>query len=103
MGALQDAERRAADRESICCRVRELIVTELALDLLPEWIDNDQPLFGRGLELDSLDAIDVLIAIEDAFGVELAEDDPATFGSVNALVDQVLARTVPVDLHDAQH
>ncbi len=88
---LEETARFAAERETVCSSIRVLLVSELGFDVDPDWIDNDQPLFGRGLELDSLDAIELLIAVEDAFGVELDEQDPSIFGSVNALADRVVS------------
>ena len=52
-------------------RLKEILIDSLMLDIDKELIMNDQPLFGRGLELDSIDALELSIGISTTFGVEL--------------------------------
>ena len=54
-------------------------------------IGDDQPLFGRGLELDSIDTLELAMAVEEEFGVVITDDDTDTLLSLNRLVDHVLA------------
>jgi len=56
----------------------------------PEHIGDDQPLFGRGLELDSLDTLEIVVMFEEHLGVTISDDDRSAFGSVNRLVDFVV-------------
>jgi acyl carrier protein len=61
-----------------------------ALDLRskqPSDIADDLPLFGDGLKLDSLDALQLAVALEERFGVEVPEGDEGrrVFASVNAI------------------
>lgn len=60
------------------------------LEIDKDLIMNDQPLFGRGLELDSIDALELSIGISTTFGVELNDDDMAVLSSVNKLADFVI-------------
>ena len=54
----------------------ELIVTALNLeDIAPEAIDPEQPLFGSGLGLDSIDALELALAISKRYGFQLRSDD----------------------------
>jgi len=57
-------------------------------------IDDGAPLFGEGLGLDSLDALQLAMAIEERFGVAVPEGDAgrAVFASVNAIAE-FLARS----------
>ena len=57
-----------------------------------EDIDPDAGLFGTGLGLDSLDALEVLIALDVDLGIKLEGDDPMKLGlrSVNGVVDAVM-------------
>lgn len=75
--------------------LKGLIVESLMLDhVTPEGIDSDAPLFGSGLGLDSIDALELAMAIERRYGVKLRADDPNTraiFGSVRALAAHVRA------------
>ena len=57
----------------------------------PEVIDPDQPLFGRGLELDSLDTLEIVSLIDEEYDIAL-DDTPDAFGSISKIVDQILAK-----------
>lgn len=80
---------RVEARQRLCRRIKEVITERMELDIDPEWITDDQPIFGRGMELDSLDAIEVVVGIESVFKVSLIDDEMSTFGSVNALADHL--------------
>ena len=57
-------------------RLKTLIVETLALeDVPPESIETDAPLFGEGLGLDSIDALELALAIHTEFGVRTQEND----------------------------
>lgn len=65
-----------------------------ALDLRskqPSDIGDDLPLFGEGLKLDSLDALQLAVALEERFGVEIPEGEEGrrVFASVSAIADFV--------------
>ncbi|HQP33593.1 MAG TPA: phosphopantetheine-binding protein [Polyangiaceae bacterium] len=56
--------------------IKEIIVRELNLqDVRPEDIDEQAPLFGEGLGLDSLDALQLAMAIEENFGIKIPEGE----------------------------
>ena len=75
--------------------MKRLIVESLMLDnVRPEEIDAAAPLFGTGLGLDSIDALELAMAIERRFGVKLRADDEnnrAIFASVRTLAAHVAA------------
>jgi acyl carrier protein len=55
--------------------LKELIVTTLRLeDIRPQDIDSDQPLFNDGLGLDSIDGLELGIAISKTYKIELSRD-----------------------------
>ena len=83
-----EALERATERQAKCRRVKEMIVERLELPVDPGWITDDQALIGRGLELDSVDTLELMIGIEAEFGVALMDDEVAAFGSVSRLVDR---------------
>mgnify|MGYP000314298009 CR=1 FL=1 len=58
-----DLRARIAHREAVLGRVKTMLITSLKLDLEPEHIDPDTPLFGAGLGLDSVDAVEVVVAL----------------------------------------
>jgi acyl carrier protein len=70
-------------------KLKELMVAELNLEgRSPADIDDAAPLFGEGLGLDSLDALQLAMTIEEHFGVTIPEGPEARpiFASVNAIV-----------------
>jgi acyl carrier protein len=70
-----------------------LLIEELDLrDHTEDSIADDAPLFGDGLGLDSLDALQLAVAVEERYGVEIPEDDSAKaiFGSVAALAQHII-------------
>lgn len=76
--------------------LKELMVAELNLEgKKPDDIDDAAPLFGEGLGLDSLDALQLAMSIEERFGVRVPEGDEARpiFASVNAIVDHIVRTT----------
>jgi acyl carrier protein len=82
---------RECDRE-----LAQLLIQTLSLDdLALEDIDPDQPLFGDssgGWGLDSIDALEIALAIQQRYGVELRAEDEATkkaFTSLSALSNHV--------------
>ncbi|NOY92092.1 MAG: acyl carrier protein [Deltaproteobacteria bacterium] len=70
-------------------RLKALIVEALMLeDVKPEEIESEAPLFVEGLGLDSIDALELAIAIDKEFGVRIKPDDERTrevFASVRSL------------------
>lgn len=56
--------------------VAELIVTALNLEMSADQIEPDERLFGDGLGLDSIDALELSLEIEKRYGYQLRSDDP---------------------------
>ena len=83
-------------REEIESRLKETIVASLDLeDLSPGDIQTDVPLFGEGLGLDSIDALELGMAVKKAFGVTFSSDaaeNRKVFYSVKTLADYVEAQ-----------
>jgi acyl carrier protein len=53
----------------------ELIVTTLNLETRPSEIDPDAPLYGAGLGLDSIDILEIALAVSKTYGIRLRSDD----------------------------
>ena len=81
----------AEERGELCKNLREMLVEQLCLETDPEFLTNDQPLFGRGLELDSIDSLELAVGIYDRFHVTINDGETNAFSSVNALADYVMA------------
>ena len=74
-------------------KLKQLIIMRLKLvDLTPEMIETDAPLFGEGLGLDSIDALELVLALEKEFGVVIpdAEVGRKVFQSVMTMAQYVL-------------
>ena len=69
--------------------IKQLIITTMSLeDIAVDDIDTDAPLFGEGLGLDSIDALELGLALQKRYGVTLAADSQEArehFASVRAL------------------
>ncbi|MBF6023367.1 phosphopantetheine-binding protein [Lysobacter niastensis] len=76
--------------------IKELIISSLSLeDIGPDDIDAKAPLFGDGLGLDSIDALELGLALQKRYGVTLSADSQETrqhFASVDALASFVAAQ-----------
>lgn len=68
-------------------RIKQVIVERLNLQVAPNEIKDDQPLFGEGLGLDSIDALELVVGIEQAFGVKIEDEavGAKALGSVDNL------------------
>ena len=79
---------------SLHAELKKLIVETLALeDTTPDEIDTDAPLFGDGLGLDSIDALEIAMVLEERYGVTLDDDPEANqqiFESVRTLTAFVI-------------
>ena len=76
--------------------IKALIISSLALeDVTPDDIDTEAPLFVNGLGLDSIDALELGLALQKRYGVSLSaesEEVRAHFASVKALAAFVTAQ-----------
>jgi len=85
---------RALSAEEL--ELARLVVGTLNIeDVRPEEIDPEAPLYGEGLGLDSIDILEMSLAISKAYGVQLRSDDPDNeriFRSLRSLAAHVQAR-----------
>ena len=82
----------AMDSSLLRSQIKRLLVAELNLKGRdPESIEDDAPLFAGGLGLDSLDALQLAMSIEEKLGVTIPESDEARaiFRSVRTIADYV--------------
>ena len=74
--------------------LKQSIIKQLNLEELEvEDIDNNEPLFGEGLGLDSIDALELIVLLEKDYGIKL--NDPAQgkeiFASINTMAEYIEA------------
>ena len=77
-------------------RIKRLIVESLNLEgMKPEMIEDEAPLFGEGLGLDSVDALELVVALEKEFGIKIKSQELGreVFSSVSSLSEFIEART----------
>lgn len=75
--------------------LKEMLIRELKLvDVKPEDIKDEDPLFGEGLGLDSLDAVEVVVLLQKNYGIEVKgmENNREVFSSIKALADFVRSK-----------
>jgi len=72
--------------------VKELLATGLRLELAPSDIPDESPIFGDGLGLDSIDALELVVLVEEKFHVSIPDEEVGrqAFASVSALVQFIL-------------
>jgi len=79
-------------REAILDRVRRMLRDAMKLRIEPEAIDPDAPLFGTGLGMDSVDAIELVVQLDTVFGLTLAGSPHVSskLRTVNTIVDAIM-------------
>ena len=76
-------------------QIKQMLVKNLMLQITPEQIGDDLPLFGPdGLGLDSIDALELVVSMEKTFGVGVPSSDVAgkVLRTVNTIHDYILEK-----------
>ena len=81
---------------SLELELKNLIITSLDLeDVAPDDIDNNAPLFGDGLGLDSIDALELGLAISKKYGIKIDAENETTrnhFASITNLANFIKSK-----------
>lgn len=78
--------------EQLMTELKQSVINHLKLqDVKPEQIDNDAPLFGAGLGLDSIDALELIVLLQQDYGVKIknAEEGKSVFRSIRTMAEFV--------------
>ncbi|MEE6187321.1 Acyl carrier protein [Mycovorax composti] len=83
------------ERNELIQQLKEQIIKQLNLvDKKPEDIGDDDPLFVEGLGLDSIDALELIVLLQQEYNIKLnnAEEGQSIFRSVSTMADYILER-----------
>ena len=83
-----------AEEADLLREVAEMIVVSLSLEIAPQDIVPDAPLFGEGLGLDSIDILEVALVVSKRYGFSLRadnEDNVSIFASLRSLCGHIAA------------
>jgi acyl carrier protein len=77
-------------RKDVIHRLKQDLIQRLSLPFTEEDLHEDISLIGSGLGLDSLDALEVILGIEQEFNVKVEEGNISLLRSINTVVDYIL-------------
>ena len=97
INTLVEARAYAGQRKDLTHRLKQTLVERLDLDRQIDEIPDDCLLFGVGLGLDSVDALEIVVAVEGEFGIRVEDGDMQEIRSVNSIVDLILSRQTRVE------
>lgn len=79
------------ERKEVLHMVKVEIIQRLHIQKEESQIDDDTPLFGNGLKLDSVDATEILVLLDKLFDIQVSEgDDPSFMRSINNLTSYII-------------
>lgn len=91
---ITDISQQKATRQQVLIKIKAGLIERLNLYQTVDQIDDDTPLFGNGLKLDSVDATEVIVLLDDLFGIRISEgDDPSYMRSINTLATFVINKS----------
>lgn len=91
---MKSTEPAPQDEDALIDEVANLLITALNLDISPAEIDPDEPLYRDGLGLDSIDILEVALAVSKKYGFQLRaedEDNAVIYASLRNLSRHITA------------
>jgi acyl carrier protein len=82
------------ERRELTQQLKGLIIEGLRLEMRPDDIGDTTPIFGEeGLKLDSIDALELVVLVEERFNVSIPDEETGrlAFESVSVLADYILS------------
>lgn len=89
-------------RLKITNTIKDILISRLNLDILPEEIPSDAILFGGGIGLDSIDALQLVVGIEAELGVLIPQNQFAILRSVDTVADYILQENNKISLEEPE-
>ncbi len=96
---IPSAANTSADLNSIIRELATLITQAINLEIAPDQIDPDAPLYGEGLGLDSIDILEVALVVAKRYNLQLkaeSEENHVIFSSLRNLAQYVATHTTSV-------
>ncbi len=78
--------------DELILKLKDEVIEQLNLeDIKPEDIDADAPLFGEGLGLDSIDALELIVLLEKNYGIKIEDpkDGKKVFHSIRTMAEYI--------------
>ena len=79
-------------RADVLERLKKILIDRLSLPLEPNEIAEDSALFGLGLGLDSVDALEIVVGVEQEFNINISDEDMQIFRSINTVIDFIMEK-----------
>jgi acyl carrier protein len=86
------------NRDELKGQLKQLLVEGLKLETVtPESIQDAEPIFVEGLGLDSIDALELVVLVEEKYHIVIPDEEigKLAFASINALADYILSYQPP--------
>lgn len=91
-----EIKRKIEYRDSIIQMVKQDLISRLSLNYDTDDLHEDISLVGSGLGLDSLDALEVILGIEQQFNIKIEEGNITILRSINTVVDYIIEKQASV-------
>lgn len=88
----EEIKEKIKKRKDVLERLKKILIERLSLPLEPDEIAEDSTLFGLGLGLDSVDALEIVVGVEQEFDVSITDEDMQAFRSINSIVDFIIEK-----------
>jgi acyl carrier protein len=93
MKSMTIMQSKIEERKEVLFTIKTEIVQRLNISREPSQIDDDTPLFGNGLKLDSVDTTEIIVMLDKVFDIEVSEsDNPSYMRSINSLASFVITK-----------
>lgn len=86
----EDTRKIIEERKATIDTLKEELIRRLNLPYKPADLHEDISLLGAGLGLDSLDALEIVLCVENSFGIKIPDESTSVLRSINTIVDFII-------------